>query len=242
MVVLILATLLACGKGGKKADPAALSATAEDADLAVMLADYKNNEVRADGKYKDKRVRVTGTVGEVKKDIADSIYVTLGVADEREIPAVQCFVPKSGEAAASALDKGSTVTVTGRVSGLMMNVLVKDCELGASSKPQVKPGGAERVCKKLTADGIATKCKLEPPDDGGPGETSYSFLVGLTPTSVLGAGLVIDFPDDEAFEKAAAKLVGACSNKKEHVIVLMSDSGKSATAKELVCADLALIR
>jgi hypothetical protein len=46
-----------------------------------------------------------------------------------EIPVVQCFVRKGEEQRAAALSKGDNVTVRGRVGGLLMNVLVKDCEI-----------------------------------------------------------------------------------------------------------------
>ncbi|MDI3291996.1 hypothetical protein [Polyangium sp. 15x6] len=99
-----------------------------------VLDEYKNNEVRADGKFKDKIVQIRGKVGDVKKDITDSIYVTVGTGATLEIPEVQCFV-KDGEAkAAAALNKGEDVTVIGRVDGLLMNVLVKDCVINPNMK------------------------------------------------------------------------------------------------------------
>jgi hypothetical protein len=36
---------------------------------------------------------------------------------------------KTQESAAAALNKGARVTVVGQVRGLMMNVLVRECEL-----------------------------------------------------------------------------------------------------------------
>lgn len=41
---------------------------------------------------------------------------------------VQCFFDDAHAAKAAQFNKGDTVTVRGRVDGLMMNVLVKDCE------------------------------------------------------------------------------------------------------------------
>lgn len=117
--------------GTPGATPAAPKADepATTVDLKTLLKDYKDNEVRADGLYKDKRVQLTGKVGDIKKDMLNKIYVTLGTGAQFEMPVVQCFFDDEHTAKASALSKGQSLTVKGRVSGLMMNVLVKDCEL-----------------------------------------------------------------------------------------------------------------
>ncbi len=131
-VVLLLAASLACKAGSSNEDspgPAKSEAPAITLPIATLLGEYKDNEVRADGKYKGKRVQVTGTVGNIKKDMLNSIYITVGTGKQFEIPIVQCFVKKGQTAKASALSKGAQVTVRGRVDGLMMNVLVKECDI-----------------------------------------------------------------------------------------------------------------
>lgn len=107
-----------------RADAAVLKVALPD-----LLAEYHDNEVRADGRFKGKVLRTSGLVGDVKKDILNSIYVTVGTGKMFEIPVVQCFVRSGEERRAAALSKGDRVTVRGRVEGLMMNVLVKDCEI-----------------------------------------------------------------------------------------------------------------
>jgi tRNA_anti-like len=102
--------------------PAALAVT-----LDTLLGDYKGNEVSADAQYKGKRISTTGLVDDIKKDILDRPYVTLGHGSDFEIPKVQCFIAASHTASAAALRKGQSLTVTGNVDGLMMNVLMKDC-------------------------------------------------------------------------------------------------------------------
>lgn len=93
-----------------------------------LLADYKNNEVRGDAKYKGKLVRVTGTIDTIGKDILDDPYVTIGAGGLYEAEHVQCMLQKSQLQAAAALDKGSKATVRGRVKGLtILNVMIDDC-------------------------------------------------------------------------------------------------------------------
>lgn len=95
--------------------------------LKTLLSDYKGNEVRADGTYKGKTIEVSGTVDEVKKDIMGEIYVAIGTGAQFEIPQIQCFAKDGQESAFAKLNKGQKITVQGRVDGLMMNVLVREC-------------------------------------------------------------------------------------------------------------------
>lgn len=103
--------------------------TATPVDIDTLLSEYKDNEVRADAQFKGKVIRVTGRVDDVKKDILNKPYVTIGTGAPFEIPQVQCSLRSSEAAKAAQLSKGSTVTVTGKVSGLMMNVQVSDCAI-----------------------------------------------------------------------------------------------------------------
>ena len=124
-----LEAVKATKKAAEARQQAALAEQQSAAALGNLLDEYKDNEVRADAKYKDQTIEVTGLVGDVKKDILGSIYVTVGRGALFEFPVVQCFAARGQEAAAANLSKGNRVTVRGRVSGLVMNVLVKDCTI-----------------------------------------------------------------------------------------------------------------
>lgn len=86
---------------------------------------YQQNEVSADNNFKDKWFYVEGVVDDIKKDIMDDIYVTLKTGEI--IGSVQCFLDDAD--VASQLQKGQKITVYGKCSGLMMNVLMKDCKV-----------------------------------------------------------------------------------------------------------------
>jgi hypothetical protein len=103
--------------------------SALNVSLGDLLSEYKDNEIRADGQYKGKRIRVSGTVGDVKKDILSSPYVIVGTGKQFEIPTVQCSLRSSEATKAAGLSKGSSVTVSGKVGGLMMNVQLRDCTI-----------------------------------------------------------------------------------------------------------------
>lgn len=100
---------------------------AQNVELKTLLGEYKDNEVRADGAFKGKRVRVEGKVGDVKKDILNHAYVTVGTGQTFEIPTIQCMLDESEVGKAAQLSKGAKVAVEGTVKGLMMNVLIDDC-------------------------------------------------------------------------------------------------------------------
>lgn len=110
-------------------------------DVKTVLAEYKDNEVRADGKYKGKRIETWGKVGEIKKDVLGKIYATIGTGELLEIPTLQCFAADGQDADFAALSKGQGVTMEATIDGLMMNVLGRECVLSAGM----------RRCQKIKA-------------------------------------------------------------------------------------------
>lgn len=120
------------GNEDGSSSPAAKKAPAKqkfptNVEIGAILKDYKANEIRADGLYKGKDVRVTGKLMAAKKGLGGGMYVTLGTGAAFEIPALQCSLRSSQEERAASLNKGESVTVEGTVSGLMGNVQVGDC-------------------------------------------------------------------------------------------------------------------
>lgn len=107
--------------------PTAPPAEVVDVRLTDLLRAYEENEVRADANYKGKVIRTTGKVGDVKKGLLDEVYITVGTGKKFEIPQVQCFVEDA--AAATAFNPGQKITVEGRADGLMMNVILQDCQI-----------------------------------------------------------------------------------------------------------------
>lgn len=111
------------------AQTTAPSETATPVAIGQLLGDYRNNEVAADNRYKGKLVKLSGLVGDIKKDITNSLYVTLGTGSQFEIPMVQAFFDDGMNQQLGQLKKGQKLTISCRVKGLMMNVLLEDCEI-----------------------------------------------------------------------------------------------------------------
>ena len=61
------------------ADNKQKAATVVSVDAWTLVADYKDNEVAADEKYKGKTLKVNGFIGDIKKDITDTMYVILTI-------------------------------------------------------------------------------------------------------------------------------------------------------------------
>ncbi|MCH5291435.1 MAG: hypothetical protein J1D88_06755 [Treponema sp.] len=76
---------------------------------ADLAQEYDDNEVRADGKYDGKFLKVSGTVTDFKAGA-----VRLGVGNN----SVDVYMAKSETEKVAALNKGDTITVVGRCSGL----------------------------------------------------------------------------------------------------------------------------
>lgn len=105
------------------------AANTKQVELRTLLAEYTDNEVRADAAFKGKLIQTTGVVDDVKRDVLNTVYVVVGTGKRLEVRQVQCFLDEDNAKTAASLTKGSRVTIRGRVQGLMMNVLVKDCEI-----------------------------------------------------------------------------------------------------------------
>jgi hypothetical protein len=98
-------------------------------DAWTLVADYKDNEVAADEKYKGKTLKVKGFIGDIKKDITDTMYVILQSGGDFELRNVQCFFANNEKQRLVNLSKGQMITVRGRCDGLMMNVVLRDCAI-----------------------------------------------------------------------------------------------------------------
>lgn len=85
---------------------------------------YNANEIAADNNFKGKKLAVTGKIAGIGNDIMDNSYITLSTGDRMR--RIQCYLDKNEVA---KLKKGEVVTVIGKCTGLMVNVLIKDGEL-----------------------------------------------------------------------------------------------------------------
>lgn len=106
----------------KPATPASIKV-----DAKKLNADYEANEVSADQQYKGKIVEVSGTIKDIGKDILDDPYVSLESGNV--IFTVQCMFDKSDSNQLASLTKAQKITLSGKVSGKLGNIIIKDCKI-----------------------------------------------------------------------------------------------------------------
>jgi len=127
LFVLIFFGILACGS--LETDAKTKEVQSQEAVYTLsarsLYAEYKQNEVAADAKYKDKVVIVSGRITNIGKDFADTAYVILA---GDEYFGVQCMFAKGEEGVVAQLSKGETVTIKGVVSRLVIgSLLLNSC-------------------------------------------------------------------------------------------------------------------
>lgn len=99
---------------------------------AIKLSeDYKANEVSADAQYKGKLVEITGLVDSIGKDITDTPYVVLQTSQYAIVDRIQCMFSKSDSdiQELSKVVKNQKITLGGKASGKLGNVLISDCKI-----------------------------------------------------------------------------------------------------------------
>lgn len=93
-----------------------------------LLKEYDDNEVRADKSYKDKDFEITGKVESISIVLGNTI-VSLSDGTDFSLTNVDCVFEEENIDKVADIDKGSTVTVIGHITGLSWNVTVEDCKI-----------------------------------------------------------------------------------------------------------------
>lgn len=101
----------------------------EEIDLAKLLKEYGSNEVRADDAFKGHVVEFGGVAGALERGTIGGITLTIGTGKTFERPQAHCFFDAAQTKRVKELNKGDRVRVRGKVDGLMMNVILRHCEM-----------------------------------------------------------------------------------------------------------------
>jgi hypothetical protein len=135
IVVLILFMLLGSGSSNKNTNNVQQSqnnTVQEEQYIKItaseLLSEYKANQVAADDKYKNKIIEVSGTINSIGKDILDTPYVTIGGSSD-VFTNIQCMFAKDDQSQLINLQKDTKITLKGKVSGYMMNLLLNNCSI-----------------------------------------------------------------------------------------------------------------
>ncbi len=95
-----------------------------------IFAEFQENEVAANQKYKGKLVKITGVVNNINAaDAFISANILLSV-DSSMFGSVQCNFNSNDSKSLSNVSKGQSVTIIGTCNGLAsFNVMINDCEI-----------------------------------------------------------------------------------------------------------------
>lgn len=113
--------------GSSRSGSASLAVTPPSESITAdrLYEEFEANEVRAEGRYKGKRYRISGTVADIGTDILGSPYVILATAKGRQ--AVQCSFERDMKNRLALLDKGEAFAANCEVSTKMIYVQARDC-------------------------------------------------------------------------------------------------------------------
>lgn len=93
-----------------------------------LVAAYDENEVKADGRLKGRKLIVKGRASQIGKDILSSMYIALSAGDET-YRQVQCYFSSKHTNALEEVSAGDLLYIEGTCDGLMGNVLINDCHI-----------------------------------------------------------------------------------------------------------------
>lgn len=130
LALIIVAILLGCGLCGRTNDSNVTSEERESYDISVsadmLFRDYHENEVAADNLYKNKRIKITGTIAEIRKDFMDNEIIDLQT--DNQFMDIHCEMKKSESDRVVNLRKDSQITLIGKCKGMTIGfVQLENC-------------------------------------------------------------------------------------------------------------------
>lgn len=169
-----------------------------------LVAEYGENEVAADAKYKGKYVIVDGTVSQVGKDIASDAFITISPSDNF-FEGVQAYPVKKKEDAVGQLRKGQKISAVCKIEGQMIGFVVgRECDSDSAYLENVK--------KQVEADidAIFTNGKLDNPQSEQLKVLAYyAYLAGSRDTKKA-----CDGHSEKACEQLFASVTNDIKNSK----------------------------
>jgi len=112
-----------------------------------LFAEYKENEVLADTKYKGKALAVGGIVTEIGKDFTDDPYVTLDSG--QMFMNVRANFSKSEIGRLSQLHKGESVELRCYGNGMIVGSPILDCTQSIPAEPTPQPSAQSNSAPQL---------------------------------------------------------------------------------------------
>ena len=90
-------------------------------DCNVLYKDYKDNPIKADSKYRDKELQLTGIIGNIDRDVGQNPYIVFKL-DEYGTESIKMSF--NDDKTVENLKKGQKITVKGTCGGTFTNTLI----------------------------------------------------------------------------------------------------------------------
>jgi hypothetical protein len=177
---------------------------AERVTARQLIAIYDDNEVAADEKFKEKSIRLTGTISKISKDITGAVY--LEITTGAIFRTVQAFLANESAAQAGGFPRGSEIELICTGGGMILTFpVLRNCQtkevVFALQRPVI-----EHEVDDLLAGGDAKR------------SDKTKFLIGYL--YAIGATL----PKGNACESAEPTDMEKCENATKKLLA----SGKSS--------------
>lgn len=90
-----------------------------------LIAQYEENEIKADEMFKGKKVIINGRVENIGTDFTGSPYLIIG---NYNYSSIQCVFPTSMKAKLVNVQKGQSYLIEGVCKGKVINILFDECD------------------------------------------------------------------------------------------------------------------
>lgn len=132
LLVLIVLGVYFAIQSDKEDEHARTQAT--EVSVEDLYNTYDQNEAKGNQTFKDKFVKLTGTVQSVDGNLTDtSSIIKIDTPDEYDLSPIWCHILEADTQSnnlASKLSEGNSVTVTGKVDGILLgSIMLRKCKV-----------------------------------------------------------------------------------------------------------------
>jgi hypothetical protein len=100
-----------------------------EVDAETIIKEYNNNAEKADQRYKNKIVQISGIVKNKGKDTSNNQYIGIGTEKLIDARKIRCISSFDNDKTFKSIEIGSRITVKGKAAGFLLNIQIEDCAI-----------------------------------------------------------------------------------------------------------------
>lgn len=101
--------------------------------VSKLIKAYEDNEINANNKYKDKKIKLSGYVDDISQSegiFSESYYIYLDNGEKNSYDRILCSLSEKSVEKAAKLKKGDKIIIEGRCNGFSgLSISVSNCEI-----------------------------------------------------------------------------------------------------------------